>query len=127
MKKLILSLILFASANSFAEIAKIPTQLTNQLQKLYPEAKVVASTACKLGDKKTDSFGLVLEWKNDTQPLTAVIAQDDQKQWQVTELPKNIRYSRGSMGNFLSDFWTKAEGLKSTFEIRCTTPDKDKD
>jgi len=135
MKRGLLSLVvglflIFSSASSHAEgpsnfhpNVDVPSDVAKAVEKSYPGAKILmASSSCKLGDAKKDSFGIVVDAgsKNhaaDRNPLRALVAVKNNAGWDVSEIPRDVEYSKGSM-DFLSEFWDE-KGFKGPYEIRC--------
>jgi hypothetical protein len=98
-------------------------EVMEQIARAYPNAQVLVSAACAIGEEKTESVGLLIQ----AEALHALVAYRDKPGWKIAEVPRQIENSRGFDRNFLSDFQNRAGQFAGPFEIRCTSPRTDDD
>ena len=114
------------STNGIGFAAELPQELSQKISTSYPNSKTLVSTSCTLGNSTTNSYGILIqkggEWQN---PLEAVIVYKKGIQLKLFTVPKRVEYSKGSMADFLADYWT-TKGFAQGFEIHCTNPKTDK-
>ncbi len=115
-------------------MAKMDPKLSSAealIQKQFPGAKVLVQTECKIGEEKLKAVGYLIQKKtiqSENHPLVPLIANFNKSLWTLSEIPTKLSYSKGGVTDFLSDFWNSEKSIfEGKYEIRCATPNEDKD
>jgi len=100
------------------------------VQEKFPGGKILVLVDCSLGVKKVESKGILIQQIQNSpdanHPLVAVVATQNEGVWSFHEVPANVSYEKGSVKGFLREFWDTKSGFKGRFDMKCTTPSKDK-
>ncbi len=125
MKKTLTILSLSVGFASGAQAVELPSEVTREIRRTLPKAKVLISTPCRMGDVET--YGLLTSGGKGKNPLRPVIFHRKEKgKWRLFEVPASVSNSKGVANNILSGFFGK-KGLEEKYQIRCTTPATDVD
>src|SRR5262249_53883285 len=110
-----------------AHAADLPADITREMRRTFPNAAILMSTPCRIGEDTLESYGLIANSNNKEEaPLRAFVAFKKGSKWNVNEGNRRIQNSKGRDDNFLVDFWT-SKGFAKDYQLRCTTPGTDVD
>ncbi len=120
------SLIMSGATAQNRNIPPLPGQLDELIASHYPQASVLSYTEpCNATSSSfgIQQLGIILASNtHESAPLKAIIAVYSAHEWSISEIAPRVQYALGKVENFLEDFNTK-----TLPEIRCATPDSDKD
>jgi len=112
---------LFIASAAHADVQVQTPELADALDKKFSNSRVLAvSPECKSDENGPVQIGVVLQQNKALHAIVAVLQNDS---WVISDMPKKVSYSRGTVADFLDEF-TSADGMKK-LDVRCAAPKTD--